>query len=92
MINSTLVQDILHQNQKLGLATGQVQRIKIRGFSIAEDVCVQIKEDGIVVECNHAGSHTEMLTQNAGMDDERTVETTVCDRCPAQLIGEEWVL
>lgn len=92
MINSPLVQDILHKNQKLGLATGQVTRIKVTGFSIAEDVCVQIKEDGIVVECNHAGNHTEMLTENAGMDNERTVETVVCDRCPAQYIGEEWIL
>jgi len=68
-------------------------KIKVRGFSIAEDVCVQIKEDGIVVECNHAGNHTEMLTENAGMDNEREVETTVCDRCPAQMsYFGDWIM
>ena len=67
-------------------------QIKVRGFSIPESISFTIKEDGIIVECNHAGTHTEMLTQDAGVDTERTIETTVCDACPAQLIGEEWVL
>lgn len=68
-------------------------KIKVQGYSFSEDICVQIKEDGIVVECNHAGNHTEMLTEFGGMDNEREIETTVCDRCPAQLgVDGEWIL
>lgn len=67
-------------------------QIKVLGYSIPETVSVTIKEDGIIVICNHAGTHTEILTQDAGVDTERTLETTVCDACKAQFIAEEWVL
>lgn len=78
----------MHLNQTIGLATGQATRIKVRGISIAEDVSVTFKEDGIIVDCNHAGTHTEMLTSYAGMDEEFTAETTVCDGCGAQLLAD----
>ncbi len=92
MLSSTLVQGIMKDNQALGLATGQLDRIKITGLSLAEDVSVTFKEDGIIMDCNHAGTHTEILPSNGGMTDERWDETTVCDGCGAQYISDEWII
>jgi len=41
--------------------------------------------------CNHAGAEVQELTSDAGLDTERTENVTVCDKCEAQYVGEEWI-
>ena len=41
--------------------------------------------------CNHAGAELEEVTSNAGLDNEYTEKLMVCNKCEAQLIGEEWL-
>lgn len=91
MFQSNLVQGIMHSNQSLGFATHQLTRIKIRGISIEEPISVAIKEDGIVTECNHAGTHQETYYFNEGFEDEYSRLVQVCDRGDAwSYDGQDW--
>lgn len=60
-----------------------------------EPVTVQIKENGVVIHCDHAGAAYEDITFNAGLDDERTERHLACDKCPAWFMktddGGEWI-
>ncbi len=41
--------------------------------------------------CNHDGAEMEEVTSNPGTDYEYTENLLVCDKCPAQYIGDEWI-
>lgn len=77
-----------------------VKHIKVRSFDYDEPVTVQIKEDGLVSHCNHAGAEFGIFPQDYQYGDSRTgevsmgevlVQGTLCDRCPAWMDMEgEW--
>lgn len=54
-----------------------------RGSWYREDVPTAVYEDGILVHCNHAHQELELVSYNAGMDDEYSRELSVCQRCGA---------
>ena len=77
-----------------------VRNIKVRHYSYDHPVTVQVKEDGIVTSCNHAGAkmtivedqylHGNIFTGNVEMR-EQSFTGILCDKCPAWSIdGEEW--
>lgn len=51
----------------------------------------QVIEDGIVVECDHAGHYQDTIYFNEGLEDEYGRLVEVCDLCPAwSYDGEDW--
>lgn len=69
--------------------------ITITNNSRAQEITVRggVFIDGVFDQdwCNHAGAEIEELTSDAGLDNERTSNVLVCDKCEAQQIGEEWI-
>lgn len=49
------------------------------------DITVQVKSDGMVVDCNHAGAIEGVLVKEFtinGHDVEAPYHATLCDKCP----------
>lgn len=71
-------------------------QIIVKASSYPEAITVQIFEDEILTECNHAGAETQEFTEYTGYG-EHTMEHTVygleCDKdnCRAQNIAGEWI-
>lgn len=86
MFNSLLVQDIFMKTQQVSLKANIIKRIPVQGFSFTEDITVQIKEDGIVTHCNHAGATVGVFVQDfyyQGKDHEVAQTAILCDKCDA---------
>lgn len=65
----------------------RVKHIPIKQIQGDYDIAVTIKEDGVVMDCNHAGAERQTVTVFPdGSDD-----VIVCNKCNKQLIGGEWV-
>jgi hypothetical protein len=76
-------------------------QLNVKGYSIAEEVTVQIGyiEDGefILEECNHAGAETQEFTDWTGYGEHITEHTAYgleCDKanCKAVNLYGEWEL
>jgi hypothetical protein len=65
----------------------RVKHIPIKQVKGDYDITVTIKEDGIVVDCNHAGADYKTVTVYPDGSD----VVLACDKCNKQLIGGEWV-
>lgn len=101
MVNSPLVQDILHRNEKLGEMLGIVKVEVITKHSWSEPITVQVLEDDLVSYCNHAGaSNVDLDVDEFDPDSGRSAPTgsatvLMCDKdnCQAQYNpwDEEWV-
>ncbi len=64
----------------------QRTKIPVRGFSFRDDITVQIKEDGVVTHCNHAGATTGVFIRDFYVNDqdlEYAQTATLCDKCDA---------
>lgn len=101
MFNSKLVQGILADNAALGIKLGTVVPIQVTQHSWPEPVTVQILDDDIVSECNHAGAYyVEVDADEYDVDSHTYLPTgsqtvLMCDKdnCNAQYnpYDEEWV-
>lgn len=55
--------------------------VKRRGYSYPEDVQVTVRQDDIIVHCNHVKSEIEPVFFNSGHDDEYHRMLAVCQVC-----------
>lgn len=102
MYNSPLVQDIMARNVALGVKLSVGKHIDVsQPYSWPEPVTVQVLDDDIVSECNHAGAYYVEVDADEYDIDSRTYLPTgsqtvlMCDKenCNAQYnpYDEEWV-
>jgi hypothetical protein len=54
-----------------------------RGSFYPDDVQVSVYQDEMLVHCNHANQEIEPVSFNTGLDDEYTVQASVCQKCGA---------
>jgi len=87
-------QTIQPLNEQLAKSLG-IKRITVKGFSWEEPVTVQVLEDGLVSDCNHAGATAtvlEMEYREAGEYLPYNQQAMACDKCNAWSVdGEEWI-
>lgn len=81
-------------NTKLGVALGNGTAIQVKHYGHSEPVTVQQRENGIVMECNHAGAYPEQFTEYTGYGEftqEHTVNGYACDKCELNNTTGEWL-